>query len=92
MIRKYAEETDQLVNEQPDEELAETLLRLLEKADLGQEEDAFHIFCPPGRGDDFNEALKKIDNTPHLAARKKTIEDAAYGRQRRREANRKLVD
>lgn len=92
IIRKYAEATDQLVHEHPDEELGETLLRLLEKADLGQEAESFRIFCPPGREDDFNEAFKKIDNTPHLARRKKAIEDAAYERQRRREADRKLVD
>lgn len=92
IVRKHAEETGQLVNQQPTEELAETLLRLLGKADLGDEGGCYQLFCPPGREKDFNAALRKIDETPHLATKKKAIEDAAFERQRRREANRKLVD
>ena len=91
-VRKYAEKTGQLVRQETTEELAETLLRLFENADLDSDAEAYTVFVPPGQQNEFDKAMKKIDDTPHLRKRKKAIEDAAIERQRNRQANRKLVD
>ena len=92
VIRKQAEKTGQLVQQDSDEDLTETLLRLFETVDPPESSGSFTLFIPPGKQAQFEEAMMKIDQTPHLRKRKKAIEDAAFERQRRREANRKLVD
>lgn len=92
IIHNHAEKAGHLVHQEPDEELAETLLRLFEKTDREDDGDSFTLFMPPGQQEQFEEAIKMIEDTPHLNQRKQAIENAAFERRRSRQANRKLVD
>ncbi len=92
VIRAHAEKTGQLVHQDANEDLTETLLRLFANAHPSESGSSFTLFIPPGKQAQFEEAMEKIHSTPHLLERKKAIEDAAFDRQRRSEANRKLVD
>lgn len=92
IIRKHAEENGLMVQQKPGEDLSETLLRLAETAASLGSSESLQLFWDYGTEEQCNEALKRISHTPELLKRWEKVNRVFFEQQRRREANRKLVE